>query len=64
MYKKEGVHSCTIIIGTNSEIPGSNTKKSLTTYIKNTYLYPFSERPNFKILVKGNQNQIVVGRVT
>ena len=68
MYKKEVVCNCTITIGTNFEMSliraSSNTKKSLTMNVKTPTLYPFSERTNFQILVKGNKNQIVVGPVT
>lgn len=42
----------------------SNTKKYLSMNIENTYLYPFSEKANFQIFIKGNQNQIVVSRIT
>lgn len=39
---------------------GSNTKKSL--WISKYPLVPISERTNFQ-LIKGNQNQTVVGKV-
>lgn len=58
---KEGVCNCTIIIGTNFEM--SLIRADSNKYQENHLHVPISERTNFQILVKGNQNQTVVGKV-